>query len=94
MVFGPQAIHLCPEKGGTTGFERYHNTLRTFNRRLTRKCNGFSKKLEMLEAQINLYVCYYNFCRVHRSLKGRTPAMVAGLTGHAWTIEEMLSEGK
>jgi hypothetical protein len=51
----------------------------------------FSKKLSNLQAAITLYVAFYNFCRGHRSHKGATPAMVAGLTGHVWTIAELLT---
>ena len=105
-AFGDDATHIpqrkyssankytLPTANGTAGVERFNGSLRTFNRRLPRKCNGFSKKLSMLKAQINLYVCYYNFCWKHRSLKGKTPAMAAGLTDHVWTIEEILRAGR
>lgn len=58
-------------------------------RRFTRLTNAFSKKVENLEFAVALYFMYYNFCRVHTSLKGKTPAMVARLTEHAWTVEEI-----
>jgi len=60
-------------------------------RRFTRLALGFSKKLRNLGAATALYVGHYNFCRWHRTLN-RTPAMAAGLTGHPWTMSELLSE--
>lgn len=59
-------------------------------RRLTRLTNGFSKKLANLKAAIALHFAYYNFCRVHKTLRV-TPAMEAGLTDHVWTIGELLA---
>jgi hypothetical protein len=58
-------------------------------RRFTRLTNGFSKRLRNLEAAVALYVAYYNFCRVHETLRV-TPAMQAGLADHVWTIAELL----
>jgi len=58
-------------------------------RRLTRLTNGFSRMLENLKVAIALYFAYYNFCRVHSSLRV-TPAMEAGLTDHVWTVAELL----
>jgi hypothetical protein len=57
-------------------------------RRFTRLTNGFSKKFENHAHQIALYFFYYNFCRVHSTLRV-TPAMEAGISDHVWTIEEM-----
>ena len=59
-------------------------------RRLTRLTNAFSKKLENLQAAVTLYVAFYNFCRVHQTVKA-TPAMAAGLTDHVWTVGELLA---
>jgi hypothetical protein len=59
-------------------------------RRLTRLTNGFSRKLENLKAAIALHFAYYNFCRVHSSLRV-TPAMEARITDHVWSIVELLS---
>ena len=58
-------------------------------RRFTRLTNGFSKKLENLKAAVAVFMAWYNFCRVHQTLRV-TPAMEAGLTDHVWTIEEMV----
>jgi hypothetical protein len=58
-------------------------------RRLTRLTNGFSKKRENLWAALCLHFAYYNFCRVHRSLRV-TPAMEAGIADQVWTLRELL----
>ena len=57
--------------------------------RWTRLTNGFSKKWENHSAAIMLWYCYYNFCRVHKSIRVTT-AMEAGITGHVWSIAELL----
>jgi IS1 family transposase len=77
----------------TSHVERSNLSIRTFLRRFTRLALGFSKKLECLDAAITLYVAHYNFCRMHGSLPG-TPAMAARLTGHPWTMEELLEEAE
>jgi hypothetical protein len=58
-------------------------------RRFTRLTNGFSKKLENHEHMLAIYFLYYNFCRVHQTLRV-TPAMEAGITHYVWTIEELV----
>lgn len=75
----------------TSHMERWNLTLRMQNRRFTRLTNGFSKKLQNHEAMLAITMVYYNFCRKHRSLKGKTPAMAAGLTEYAWTASDLLS---
>ena len=54
-------------------------------RRLTRLTNAFSKKWDNVRAALALYFAWYNFVRVHRSLRV-TPAMEAGITDHVWTM--------
>ena len=56
---------------------------------MTRLCLAFSKKWENLKAALALHFAYYNFCRIHRTLK-ITPAMEAGLTDHVWSIQELI----
>jgi IS1 family transposase/transposase-like protein len=73
----------------TSHVERTNLSLRTQLRRFTRLALGFSKKLENLKAAVALYVGFYNFSRVHRTLRV-TPAMEAGIADHVWTIEELL----
>jgi hypothetical protein len=58
-------------------------------RRFTRLTNAFSKKLDNLKAAVSLYMAFYNFVRVHQTLRV-TPAMQAGLTDHIWTMQELL----
>jgi IS1 family transposase len=72
--------------------ERQNLTMRMSIRRFTRLTNAFSKKLDNLKAAVALHFAYYNFCRVHSSLRV-TPAMEAGLTDHVWTIAELISDG-
>lgn len=85
-VFG----HVFFDKISTSYIDRTHLSLRLFNRRLTRLTLGFSKKLEYLKYSIALSIAHFNFCRVHHSLKGQTPAMAAGLTDCIWSIEDLL----
>jgi transposase-like protein/IS1 family transposase len=73
----------------TSHVERGNLSMRTFIRRMTRLCVGFSRKLENLRAAVALYFAHYNFCRVHGTLK-TTPAIAAGVTDRVWTIEELL----
>ena len=65
----------------TSHVEKQNHTLRMHCRRLTRLTNAFSKKWENLWAAYCLHFAYYNFCKVHGTIK-RTPAMAAGMTNH------------
>jgi hypothetical protein len=56
---------------------------------MTRLTNAFSKKWENLNAAFALWFAWYNFGRVHKTLRF-TPAMESGLTDHIWPIAEML----
>ena len=58
-------------------------------RRFTRLTNAFSKKLENHCYAIALHFVYYNFVRIHKTLRV-TPAMEAGVTDHVWSIEELV----
>jgi IS1 family transposase len=73
----------------TSYVERMNLNLRMGLRRFTRLTNAFSKKFENHCHAIAIYFAYYNFCRVHQTLRV-TPAMEAGLTDHIWTIGELL----
>ncbi|MFZ0828443.1 MAG: hypothetical protein WAO02_13570 [Verrucomicrobiia bacterium] len=70
--------------------ERTNLSVRTFTRRFTRLTLGYSKRLQNLRWAVALFVAHFNFCRVHGTLK-TTPAQAAGLTDHAWTIDELLA---
>jgi hypothetical protein len=74
----------------TSYVERQNLTMRMQMRRFTRLTNAFSKKLENLKAATALHFAHYNFVRVHQTLR-ITPAMAAGLTGHVWTLEELIT---
>ncbi len=78
-----------PAKICTSHVERQNLTMRMQIRRLTRLTNAFSKKLENHRAAIALHFAYYNFCRIHGSLRV-TPAMEAGITDHVWDLAELL----
>ncbi len=75
-------------KISTSHVERHNLTMRMSMRRFARLTNAFSKKLENHVAGLSLYFMYYNFCRVHQTLRV-TPAMEAGITDHVWDIEEL-----
>jgi IS1 family transposase len=73
----------------TSYVERQNLTMRMSMRRFTRLTNAFSKKVLNLSAAIALHFVYYNFCRVHQTLK-TTPAVASGLADHVWTVEEIV----
>jgi len=79
-----------PDRICTSIVERQNLTIRMQMRRLTRLTNAFSKKWENLWAAYCLHFAYYNFCRIHKSLRV-TPAMEAGLTDHVWDLAELLT---
>ncbi len=60
------------------------------NRRFTRLTNAFSKKVENHEHMLALFFCYYNFCRIHQSLRV-TPAMEAGISDRVWSIDDLVT---
>jgi IS1 family transposase len=73
----------------TSYIERQNLTMRMSMRRFTRLTNGFSKKIENLECAVALHFMYYNFARVHKTLRV-TPAMEAGIADHVWTLGEIV----
>ncbi len=78
----------------TSYVERSNLTMRMHMRRFTRLTNAFSKKVENHAAAIALHTMYYNFVRIHQTLKV-TPAMAAGVTDKLWEVSdivEMLEE--
>jgi IS1 family transposase len=72
----------------TSHIERQNLTMRMSMRRFTRLTNGFSKKVENHAHAIALHFMYYNFVRIHKTLRV-TPAMQAGLTKRLWSIEDL-----
>jgi transposase-like protein/IS1 family transposase len=79
-----------PERICTSIVERSNLSVRMGTRRFTRLTNGFSKKWENHWAAVSLWFTFYNFCRVHKSLR-MTPAMAAGITDRIWTLTELLN---
>lgn len=97
VIFGE---NIDPKMISTSYIERQNLTCRQDNNRISRKTIGFSKKEEELDCQMTLYFANFNFCRKHRSLKykdesGLTkfncPAKQAGLIGHLWSLQELLT---
>jgi IS1 family transposase len=80
----PDSQHIS-----TSYVERMNLNLRMGLRRFTRLTNAFSKKFENHCHAVAIYFAYYNFCRVHQTLRV-TPAMEAGLTDHIWTLAELV----
>jgi len=81
-----------PEYGhvSTSHVERQNLTMRMSMRRFTRLTNAFSKKVENLEHAVALHFMYYNFARIHQTLRV-TPAMEVGISDHVWSIEEIVN---
>jgi hypothetical protein len=77
-----------PKHVSTSYVERQNLTMRMHMRRFTRLTNAFSKKLDNHRHSVALHYMFYNFCRVHQTLRC-TPAMEAGLTDHVWRLEEL-----
>lgn len=74
----------------TSHVERHNLSMRMHMRRFTRLTNAFSKKFENHCHMIALYTVWYNYCRIHKSLKV-TPAMEAGLTDRVWDVEDIVA---
>lgn len=84
-VIKPDFAHIS-----TSFVERQNLTMRMSIRRFTRLTNGFSKKVENHEHMLALHYMFYNFARIHSTLRV-TPAMEAGVSDHVWSIEEIIS---
>lgn len=79
----PEAKHVS-----TSFVERQNLTMRMHMRRFTRLTNAFSKKVEHHAHMVALYAVWYNFVRIHKTLRV-TPAMAAGVTDRLWSMEEL-----
>lgn len=75
----------------TSFVERQNLTMRMHVRRLTRLTNAFSKRLNNFKAAIALHFVYYNFVRIHKTLKV-TPAMEAGITNSQWSVRDIIEK--
>jgi len=78
-----------PKHVSTSYVERHNLTIRMQMRRFTRLTNGHSKKIENQGYAFAIHSVYYNFARVHQSLRV-TPAMEAGVTDHVWSVEDIV----
>jgi IS1 family transposase/lambda repressor-like predicted transcriptional regulator len=81
----PDPAHIS-----TSYVERQNLTMRMSMRRFTRLTNAFSKKLENHMHAIALHFMFYNFCRIHKTLRC-TPAMAAGVSKTVWEIEDIVN---
>lgn len=77
------------DKVSTSYIERQNLTMRMHCRRLTRLTNAFSKKLENFKAAVALHFSYYNFIKIHKTLR-TTPAMAAGVTSSLWSVGDLI----
>jgi len=84
IVGNPDPAHIS-----TSYVERHNLTMRMSMRRFARLTNAFSKKLDNHIAALSLYFMYYNFCRVHQTLRV-TPAMQAGIASEIWPLQRLL----
>lgn len=86
-----EAIIGKPDRShvSTSIVERQNLTMRMGMRRMTRLTNGFSKRVQNLEYAVALHFMYYNFCRIHQSLRV-TPAMACGVTDKLWSIGDVV----
>lgn len=84
VIGNPDRKHIS-----TSYVERQNLSMRMHMRRFTRLTNAFSKKRENHEHALALYFMYYNFCRIHQTLRV-TPAMEAGVANHVWELREVV----
>jgi IS1 family transposase/transposase-like protein len=82
----PKESNIC-----TSHAERINLHVRMMSRRFTRLTTAFSKKRDNLKAAVALFVASYNFTWCHRTLKGCTPAMAAGICRKPWTVGDLLT---
>ncbi|MEL6980071.1 MAG: IS1 family transposase [Pseudomonadota bacterium] len=82
----PDEAHIS-----TSFVERSNLSIRMQNRRFTRLTNAFSKKFQNHVHALALYFAFYNFIRIHKTLKV-TPAMAAGITDRLWSMEDVVAE--
>lgn len=79
-----------PDHISTSYVERQNLTVRMSLRRYTRLTNAFSKKIENHCAALAVYFMYYNFARIHQTLR-MSPAMAAGVTDRLWDVDDIVA---
>ena len=84
VIGDPDKAHIS-----TSYVERQNLTMRMSIRRFTRLTNAFSKKAANHPHGVSLHFMFYNFCRIHKTLRV-TPAMAAGLTGKLMKLEDVV----
>lgn len=80
----PKMSEIC-----TSYIERSNLSLRTHCKRLQRLTIAFSKKQENFKAAMGLHLAYYNFCKIHSTVRC-TPAMAAGVEPRIWKVEDLI----
>ena len=85
----PVMGHPDPKHISTSYVERQNLSMRMSMRRFTRLTNAHSKKIENMAYAVALYYMYYNFARIHETLRC-TPAMEAGVSDYVWSIQEIV----
>jgi IS1 family transposase len=88
VIGNPAETDIC-----TSHVEKQNHTLRMHCRRLTRLTNAFSKKLDNFKAAVALNFAYYNFVKIHGSLRC-TPAMAAGVSQTLWKVSDLVELAK
>jgi IS1 family transposase len=78
-----------PSRISTSIVERQNLTMRMHCRRLTRLTNAFSKKLENFKAAVALHFAYYNFVKIHSSIRV-APAMALGVSSRLWSVADLV----
>ncbi len=78
-----------PKHVSTSFAERQNLTMRMQMRRFTRLTNAFSKKLENHMHMVALYTIWYNYVKQHKTLKGLSPAMAAGISDTLWSMTDL-----
>ena len=90
VIFGVEEL-IPRTQISTSLLERLNGTIRQHVVPLHRKTRSFAKCRTALDTQTQLFKSYYNLCRRHGTLKGKTPAQAAGLTDHQWMLRELLT---
>jgi len=85
VMGNPETKRIC-----TSHIERQNLTIRMQMRRMTRLTNAFSKKWDNLWSAYCLWFAFYNFCRIHTTIRVN-PAMEAGIADHVWDLKELLA---
>lgn len=84
VIGNPDPAHVP-----TSYIERANLSTRMHLRRFTRLTNAFSKKAENHVHALSLYFMYYNFVRIHQTLRV-TPAMAAGVSDKLWDLADIV----